>query len=146
MERTQYFLFVLPMKPSKVGCFSTISDSPNLKLLCFMKIAHRATYIQWLWREIYFWTFMCFPRSRRNDKVHERIFLMGSSKSAKCHTPFFENRLSILANKGEKVESAIGWFCVSLDNFEFIGYVLVIWILKAKSSHLVTNFHIGILW
>ena len=66
-------------------------NSPNLKL-CFMKIAHRATYIQWLWRDIYFWTFMCFPRSRRNDKVHARIFLMGSSKSTKCHIPFFENR------------------------------------------------------
>ena len=71
--------------------FQYCSDSPNLKL-CFMKTAHRATYIQWLWREIYFWTFMCFPRSRRNDKVHARIFLMGSSKSTKCHIPFFEIR------------------------------------------------------
>ena len=127
--------------------FQYCSDSPNLKL-CFMKTAHRATYIQWLWREIYFWTFMCFPRSRRNDKVHARIyFLDGLFKKYKVsHSIFWNSFINFIQQRRENW--ICNWMILCFFGSFWVHRLCFIWI-KVKSSysvHLVTNFHISILW
>ena len=43
------YFFILHKKPhTKVGYFSKIAEILNLKF-CFIKIAHRTTYILWIW-------------------------------------------------------------------------------------------------
>ena len=118
---TLYYFAHETMKkwPSKVGYITknaeffstalTVQTAPTAQISNY--------YVSWnssprnlytiLWREIYFWTFMCFPRSRKNDKVHALIFLMGYSKCTNCHIPIFENRFLINFSQ----QSRESWIC-----------------------------------